>query len=509
MIRKSIDVKLNVRPVFIGLVHQYFYEGPCRFGKGEELEKQYDVMMNEELYKRFKEDVKEYTPQGVNILDPIYVEREDDFLSKEDMFEKMAVGMENVDLYLFSFGIGRGDIYLEFAQRFKKPQAVMPNQCCEAAVNTSALRNRGLEAYAYRNWDDFKTHLCVLRARKALKSTRVLLVSRFSSVRSFSSSDNFVNLDDVTSKFGVQFRNLNAHELLDQTQMTDPSENKTTPGREVHNINAEDDIEINKITDDLIAGAKDNCMEREMVKNSVRAYYAVKKQLDVHDCNAFTIPCPDVCSTRRLNEGKFTYCLTHSLLNEQAIPSACEMDINALLSITTLSNITGQASYMGNTNAVVYRDGEMVQLQGFTQADLEAVTEKDKEDLYLIFHSTPNRQLKGFDAPQASYGLSPFAHSGFGATIRYDFSQDAGQVVTLCRFAPDAKRIFVGKGTIVAGSGYDRGNCDEGFFFSVENQEDFFYKQINFGNHMAISYGDHTAALKMFGESLGLEVVTA
>ena len=29
MIEKITDVKLNVRPVFIGLVHQYYYEGPC------------------------------------------------------------------------------------------------------------------------------------------------------------------------------------------------------------------------------------------------------------------------------------------------------------------------------------------------------------------------------------------------------------------------------------------------------------------------------------------------
>lgn len=43
MIEKITDVKLNVRPVFIGLVHQYYYEGPCRFGKDEELEKDYDV----------------------------------------------------------------------------------------------------------------------------------------------------------------------------------------------------------------------------------------------------------------------------------------------------------------------------------------------------------------------------------------------------------------------------------------------------------------------------------
>ena len=54
MIEKITDVKLNVRPVFIGLVHQYYYEGPCRFGKGEELEKDYDVFMNSELYRQFQ-----------------------------------------------------------------------------------------------------------------------------------------------------------------------------------------------------------------------------------------------------------------------------------------------------------------------------------------------------------------------------------------------------------------------------------------------------------------------
>lgn len=31
MIAKNIDVKLNVRPIYIGLVHEYAYEGPCRF----------------------------------------------------------------------------------------------------------------------------------------------------------------------------------------------------------------------------------------------------------------------------------------------------------------------------------------------------------------------------------------------------------------------------------------------------------------------------------------------
>lgn len=508
MINKITQVKLNVRPIFIGLQHLYQYEGPCRFGKGEELEPAYDAMMNQELYRSFKEDVAQNMPECVNLMDPIYVERDDWFLSREEMFETMAKDMEQVDFYLFSFGIGRGDIYVEFARRYHKPQGVMPYQCCEAAVNTSAVRNRGLEAYAFRNWEDLRVYMRVLRTRKALASTRVLVASRFNSARSYSSSDNFVDLEQISTNFGVEFRYISAHELLDQMHVVDPTTNPTLPGRKANNLTEEDMVEVERMADELIAGAQECRMERDMVVNSIKAYYTVQKLLDVYGCNAFTIPCPDICSTRRLNQEKVTFCLTHSLNNEQGIPSACELDLNALLGLTVMESLTGQACYMGNTNAVMYRDGKMVPLQGFSDEDLKHVTDA-RENLMLIFHSVPNRKLKGFDSQPGSYGLAPFAHSGFGATIRYDFSQDAGQEITLCRFAPDGKRLMVASAKIVAGSGYDRVNCDQGFFFQVENQEDFFYKQINFGNHMVVAYGDHRRELGMLGQALGLEVVYA
>ena len=245
MIEKITDVKLNLRPVFIGLVHQYYYEGPCRFGKGEELEKDYDVFMNSELYRQFQKDVAENMPlDAVNMMDPIYVERDDWFLTDEEMFRTMAKDIDQVDYYLFSFGIGRGDIYLEFAQRYHKPQGVMPAQCCEATVNTSADRARGLEAYAYRNWEELGRHMRVLRARKALASTRVMVVTRFNSSRSFSSSDNLVDLNYVTEKFGVQFRYQNFHELMDMLTVRDPKTNPTLPGRDACNLTEEDMKEI-------------------------------------------------------------------------------------------------------------------------------------------------------------------------------------------------------------------------------------------------------------------------
>ncbi len=68
-----------------------------------------------------------------------------------------------------------------------------------------------------------------------------------------------------------------------------------------------------------------------------------------------------------------------------------------------------------------------------------------------------------------------------------------------------------------AGSGYDRMNCDQGFFLSLNDQEDFFYKHIFFGNHkhiffgnhLVVAYGDYRKELKMLGEAFGLEVVFA
>lgn len=510
MIEKLTDVKLNVRPIFIGLVHQYYYEGPCRFGKGEELEKEYDVMMNQELFKQFREDVTANMPSDiVNVMDPIYVERDDWFRTKEDMFREMAKDIGQVDYFLFSFGIGRGDIYLEFAQRYHKPQGVMPAQCCEATVNTSAVRARGLEAYAYRSWEELRTHMRVLRTRKVLASARVLVVTRFNSSRSFSSSDNFVDLNMVTEKFGVQFRYVNVHELMDQLTVRDPKTNPSLPGREAANLTEEDMKEVERLADGLIAGAENVRIERDMLVKTLKGYVLVQKLLDLNGCNAYTMPCPDCCSTRRLNQEQLTFCMTHSLNNENGIPSSCEMDINSVLAMTIMESLSGNAVYMGNANPVLYHDGKMVTMQGFGDEELSAATD-EKEDLYLIFHSTPNRKLRGYDKENAAYSLAPFANDqGFGATIRYDFTQDAGQEITLMRIAPDAKKMFVGKGTILAGSGSDRKNCDQGFFMKIANQKDFFYKHINFGNHLTVTYGNYEEELKALGDALGLEVVTA
>lgn len=508
MIRKASEIRLNVRPVFIGFVHLCVFEGPCRFGQGDQLTTDYDVMMNKELFKEFQADMEKYMPGEVNLLDPIYVERDDDLLTKEDLFEKLSEGMSETDLYIFKFGIARDDILVEFAQRFRKPVAMVPHNCCSITISYSALKARGLEVYAYLSWEECVNHMKVLRVRKVLANTRIMLTTRLNSSVSFSSIDTFLSLEDVTQKFGTRFRCINFHELVDQTHMVPADSNPTIPGRRGHNITAEDMKQIEALTDALIGGSSECGMERDKLLKSVKAYYTVRKLLDVNDCNAFTAPCPDVCATRRMNEEQIVFCLTHSLLNEQGIPSACEYDIPAVLAMMILGSLAGKAPYMGNVNPVFREDGALCPVQSLFEEDLKDI--EDETNLMHIFHSTPNRKLKGFDQEPASYGIQPFAYGGgWGGTLRYDFTQDTGQVITLMRIGPDAKKMFVGTGTIVKGSGFRMKNCTVNMIFRVKDQKDFFHKQCEVGNHLPLVYGDYVEQLQSLGQALGLEVITA
>ena len=93
---------------------------------------------------------------------------------------------------------------------------------------------------------------------------------------------------------------------------------------------------------------------------------------------------------------KVTPCLTHSLNNELGIPSACEYDPIAALSMQLLDCASGCASFMGEVNPMEYQ-------KDFVAEGLEGV--EDRTNLYSIFHSVGNRKMHGFDKPDSAYGI--------------------------------------------------------------------------------------------------------
>ena len=88
MIRKGNEVVLNVRPVVIGFEHLYYYEGPCRFGKGEALQPGYDRLVNAQKTEEFMANLRRYAPEGVNIMDPVCGSRTDDWDNSEEMWDR-------------------------------------------------------------------------------------------------------------------------------------------------------------------------------------------------------------------------------------------------------------------------------------------------------------------------------------------------------------------------------------------------------------------------------------
>lgn len=508
MIRRGIDTKLNVKPVFLGLEHQYYYEGPCRFAKGDALTPEYEQILAQELKDNFFETVEKNMPDAVQLLEPLYLPCHDDWRIPEAAFDAITKEKDEIDVFLMSGGIARSGILIELAQRTHKPIMQDPYTCCDLTAVTAAVRNLGLECYAPLTWEGVAVQLRVLRVRKALKEANVLLGVRFDSNVSKSANDTFISLQRATEVFGTNFRFMNLHELLDYMEPLPEGGNYTTPGRmNTPNITEEDIQEAERLADEILAGADDVHIEREHMVNSCKAYVEVKKLLDYHDCCGFTVPCPDTCSTRRMNEMKFTFCLTHSLLNEQGIPSACEYDVDGVLTMLVLSTISNRAPFMGNTNPLVYENGTIRPMRRFNIKDLEGV--EDLTNLYHASHSTPNRKFRGIDGENSHYGVRHFAYDqGFGAVMRYDFKKDAGENITIFRISPDCTKVFVGKGTIVAGGDYDLDNCNGYVVYRVADQEKFYQAQLYFGNHLPFVYGDFTKELEMLGESLGLEVVS-
>ena len=509
MIRKASDIKLNVLPLAANMEHLYYYEGPCRFGKGDALQVGFDRLANAQKAKVLLDNINKFAPPNTNILDLVFINRTDNWDDPEEQWERLAKAVQDADVVVSHARIGIDELLIEFVQRFNKPIIFTP-EGISGMADVTALRykpEKNYQVFAVRNWKQVTEYLAAFRAVKVIKNTNMLLATRFGNTVSFSSVDSFNNFELITSRLGARFRFMNAHELLDQMSPAVEGGNHTTPGRETPDLTEEDMAEVKALADELMGGAEETEVAREYLENSLKAYVTVKKNLDLKDCNAFTIPCPDVCSTRRLNEMKFTFCLTHALLTEQGIPSACEYDVSCALSEQALIAVSGMSPYMGNAYPAQIVDGKVV-LQHADPEELEKLS-NNPENLYAIQHSVAHRRMAD-PTKNGPYALRHFAQDQeFGAIMRYDWNRDEGKTVTTCRFSPDGAKLFIGKGTIAGGAAYHDHGCSGPVVIRVKDIDDFFEKQLMVGMHLPIVYGDYTKELKRMAMLLGIETIEA
>jgi len=488
-IKKITDVKLNVKPVFSQLIHRHAYEGPCRLGGPDMLTREFDEHSAASKYESFCTDMKTNLPDCVNVLEPVYAEFYDDFIIPDAPIEEIIAQDSNVDFYLFD-GFFQQLFAKEVARRTKKPVGIIGMM---AGPDGSAyLRAMGQEAYPFIDRSDLEYTLKLLQVRKAIASTHVLLVNKNQAIAD-SETSNLTHLEEIKNRLGMRTRYANLEDVLESFE---EFEEELTP-------------ESERIAKELAEGADAIHMDCEKyTPKDVRFYLTVKKLLEKHDCNAFTIPCPEVCATRYLNNNKFLFCLTHSLLKEDGIPSSCAVDMNAMLCISLLTSLTNKAPHMGNVHPFAKDTFEKsVKSSQSNPKALRIVDDiLDMDNIVMMFHAVPTRNMHGLDK-QDPYEIRNFTHSGFGTTIRYDYNRDRNETLTMIRFDPLAKKVHLVKSKLIAGAGLDTVGCSTGFFSQVKNVKDFFKKQGYVGHHYTWVFGDYTEEIKDLMEMLDIEVM--
>jgi len=486
-IKKGINIKLNVKPGYFHLIHEDSYEGPCRTGSGEQLTKEFDQKIGQEKFRDFNSVLNTVYSDDVNMLEPAYLTWNDEFMLREEQMKKLTDNINDVDLFLFD-GVFHQFPANEIAIRFKKPVGIIG--CCASTDGVAALRAKGLDAYGFIDSKDASRFMSLLRVKKAINNTNILVVLK-NEIISKGVLSTITDLERLKTDMGVRFTFINAEELFD----------------EVRAITVEQKKRAEAITNNLIKNAEKNTMTKENIQKSVEFYVVIRDVLEKYECNAFTMPCFEVCATRVFNdEFHFTPCLSHTLLKEEGIPSACETDVNALMAMNVLINLTRKAPHMGNTHPFAHEE----KIDQSTPSGLVVVPEiQGEENIVSTWHAVPTRKMKGIDEDIMPYNIQSFTHSGWGATIRYDYNNDKGEIITLLRFHPTGKKMFAVRGEIVAGAGLDKIGCDTGFYWRVTDVKDFFKKQVEFGHHFVWVYGDYMEELKDLGEVLGVEVITA
>jgi len=472
IIRSAVYTPLYVKFVHTGVIHEEAYEGSCRNGNLKYMTMAAETEAMKNGLESLKKEVTGFSfSPGIEVLDPqgiyLWVEKANpEIMLKDQELNKLNEDDPMTDLYVVTGGLPQFTC-VRIAETYKKPVIFLSSSGWGLDV-PGGLRTIGFESFYVQDMTQLNDLLVVFKARKAFQNTRFLNVTNFEVVPKGVIS-SVSDIDFIREKYGMDYHTVNYGEFF----------------TEMDNLLKQKEIQqkAEKLAEELMTGSDATNMSRQDVINSFKFYLTVLYFFDKYNCNAFGIECFELCSSMNPWNRRFTPCMTHSLLKNEGFPSACEKDLNALLSMAVMMYISYKPAYMGNPDF------------------------DHEKNTIILHHSDSPTRMHGFDQPADYYEIKSFTEAGFGATLRYDYDAHKGQEVTLARFDPSARKILVVPGEISGGAGMDGFGCSQKVSIAIKNSRETMRKMQDFGHHMSMVFGNCLEQIKDLSILMGFEAI--
>jgi len=472
IVRSAVYTPLSVKFVQSGVIHEEAFEGSCRWGKLDSLTMATETENMKKGLENLKKEVAGFNfSPGIQMLNPVgiylWVEKGNpEIMLKDQELFKLNEDDPKTDVYVVTGGIPSFTC-VRIAETYKKPVIFMSSSGWGLDV-PGGVRAIGYESFYVKDMTQLNDLLLVFKARKAFQYTRYLNVTNFDVVpKGAISSAN--DMKFIKEQYGLDYHTVNYQEFF--TDMDGLLKDKDIRQK------------AEKLADDLIENAGAINMSKDDVVNSFYFYLTVLHFFHKYNCNSFGIECFELCSSMNPWNRRFTPCMTHSLLKNEGFPSACEKDLSALLAMAVMMYVSHKPAYMGNP------DFDLLQ------------------NIITLHHSDSPISMTGFDKPADYYEIKSFTEAGFGATLRYDYEARKGQIVTLARFHPLARKILVIPGEISGGAGMDGFGCSQRVSITVKDVRETLRNMQDFGHHLSLVYGNCVENIRDLGVLMGFEVL--
>ena len=177
---------------------------------------------------------------------------------------------------------------------------------------------------------------------------------------------------------------------------------------------------------------------REALPGAIRIYNALKVLVETHDLGALTLRCFDLLGTVH-NTG----CYALAKLNTEGIPSSCEGDVPALLSMMVAQALTGRTGFQANPARIDLQTGEML----FAHCTIP-FNMVDEFNYDTHFESGIGVGIHGHfpEGPVTVFKLSGTLDRAFiaeGELFRNQYEQNLCRTQVWLRLSPDDARYFL------------------------------------------------------------------